>query len=59
MPLQAKEQPDEQLVELLTGSGVETALSVLYERYSRTVFGVVLKFLGTALWPRRWSKRSS
>jgi len=30
----------------LDGPGVEAALSKLYDRYSRTVFGVGLKILG-------------
>jgi RNA polymerase sigma-70 factor, ECF subfamily len=37
---------DEQLVSNLDGAGVEAALSALYDRYSRTVFGVGLKILG-------------
>jgi RNA polymerase sigma-70 factor, ECF subfamily len=37
---------DEQLVTNLDGPGVEAALSKLYDRYSRTVFGVGLKILG-------------
>jgi RNA polymerase sigma-70 factor, ECF subfamily len=37
---------DEQLMTNLDGLGVEAALSKLYDRYSRTVFGVGLKILG-------------
>src|SRR5215218_7342556 len=37
---------DEQLMTGLDGSEVEAALSKLYDRYSRTVFGVGLKILG-------------
>ena len=37
---------DEQLVTNLDGAGVEAALSKLYDRYNRTVFGVGLKILG-------------
>jgi RNA polymerase sigma-70 factor, ECF subfamily len=37
---------DEQLVTNLGGPGVEIAFSKLYDRYSRTVFGVGLKILG-------------
>jgi RNA polymerase sigma-70 factor, ECF subfamily len=37
---------DEQLVTNLGGPGVEVAFSKLYDRYSRTVFGVGLKILG-------------
>ena len=37
---------DEQLMNRLAGPEVEAAISALYERYSRTVFGVGLKFLG-------------
>jgi RNA polymerase sigma-70 factor, ECF subfamily len=37
---------DEQLMTLLGGPEVEAALSTLYDRYSRTVFGVGLKILG-------------
>jgi RNA polymerase sigma-70 factor, ECF subfamily len=36
---------DEQLMTNLAGPGVEVALSKLYDRYSRTVFGVGLKIL--------------
>jgi RNA polymerase sigma-70 factor (ECF subfamily) len=37
---------DEQLMSRLSGPEVELALSKLYDRYSRTVFGVGLKNLG-------------
>jgi RNA polymerase sigma-70 factor, ECF subfamily len=37
---------DEQLMKRLDGPEVEAALSTLYDRYSRTVFGVGLKLLG-------------
>ena len=37
---------DEQLMSDLDGPEVEVALSELYDRYSRTVFGVGLKILG-------------
>ena len=37
---------DEQLMANLDGPEVEVALSKLYDRYSRTVFGVGLKILG-------------
>jgi RNA polymerase sigma-70 factor (ECF subfamily) len=37
---------DEQLVTNLGGPGVEVAFSKLYDRYSRTVFGVGLRNLG-------------
>src|SRR5215218_6621644 len=37
---------DEQLMTDLDGPEVEAALSTLYERYSRTVFGVGFKILG-------------
>jgi RNA polymerase sigma-70 factor, ECF subfamily len=43
---QADGPSDEQLVANLDGPGVEAALSKLYDRYSRTVFGVGLKILG-------------
>jgi RNA polymerase sigma-70 factor, ECF subfamily len=42
----ADEPSDEQLMINLDGPGVEVALSKLYDRYSRTVFGVGLKILG-------------
>ena len=37
---------DEQLMTILDGPEVEVALSKLYDRYSRTVYGVGLKILG-------------
>lgn len=40
------EPSDEQLMECVAGTGVEAALSTLYDRYSRTVFGVGLRLLG-------------
>jgi RNA polymerase sigma-70 factor, ECF subfamily len=46
MPQRADELSDEQLMARLTGPGVEAALSALYDRYSRTVYGVGLKILG-------------
>jgi Sigma-70 region 2 len=46
MPQGADELSDEQLMDGLDGPGVEAALSTLYDRYSRTVFGVGLKLLG-------------
>jgi RNA polymerase sigma-70 factor (ECF subfamily) len=46
MPQRADELSDEQLMTRLDGPGVEAALSALYDRYSRTVFGVGLKILG-------------
>ena len=46
MTQRADEPSDEQLMINLDGPGVETALSKLYDRYSRTVFGVGLKILG-------------
>jgi RNA polymerase sigma factor (sigma-70 family) len=42
----ADELSDEQLMSRLGGPGVEAALSALYDRYSRTVYGVGLKILG-------------
>jgi RNA polymerase sigma-70 factor (ECF subfamily) len=42
----ADEPSDEQLMSRLDGPEVEAALSTLYDRYSRTVFGVGLKMLG-------------
>src|SRR5215218_3702172 len=42
----ADELPDEQLMARLDGPGVEAAISALYDRYSRTVFGVGLNILG-------------
>jgi RNA polymerase sigma-70 factor, ECF subfamily len=46
MSQRADEPSDEQLVTNLDGPGVEAALSALYDRYSRTVFGVGLRILG-------------
>src|SRR5919199_6578797 len=46
MTQRADEPSDEQLIINLDGRGVEVALSKLYDRYSRTVFGVGLKILG-------------
>jgi hypothetical protein len=43
MTRRADEPSDEQLMTKLDGPGVEAALSELYDRYSRTVFGVGLK----------------
>src|SRR5947209_16899209 len=45
MPQWADELSDEQLMNHLDGHEVEVALSTLYDRYSRTVFGVGLKLL--------------
>ena len=42
----ADEPSDEQLMTRLNGPEVEAALSELYDRYSRTVYGVGLKILG-------------
>ena len=46
MSQRADEPSDEQLMTNLDGAGVEIALSKLYDRYGRTVFGVGLKILG-------------
>jgi RNA polymerase sigma-70 factor, ECF subfamily len=46
MSQRADELSDEPLMTLLAGPEVEAALSTLYDRYSRTVFGVGLKILG-------------
>jgi RNA polymerase sigma-70 factor (ECF subfamily) len=46
MTRRADEPSDEQLMTNLDGPGVEAALSKLYDRYSRTVFGVGMKILG-------------
>ena len=46
MTRRADEPSDEQLMTNLDGPGVEVALSKLYDRYSRTVFGVGMKILG-------------
>ena len=59
MPHRADESSDEQLMARLAGPEVEASLSTLYDRYSRTVFGVGLNSWATALWPRSWSRKSS
>ena len=46
MPQRADELSDEQLMARLAGPEVEAAISELYDRYSRTVYGVGLKILG-------------
>jgi RNA polymerase sigma-70 factor (ECF subfamily) len=46
MPQRKDELSDEQLIVGLAGPEVEAALSTLYDRYSRTVFGVGLRLLG-------------
>jgi RNA polymerase sigma-70 factor (ECF subfamily) len=46
MTRRADEPSDEQLMTNLDGPGVEAALSKLYDRYSRRVFGVGLRILG-------------
>lgn len=46
MSQRANEPSDEQLMSRLDGPEVEAALSTLYDRYSRTVYGVGLKMLG-------------
>lgn len=46
MPQGTDKLSDEQLMDRLDGPKVEAALSTLYDRYSRTVFGVGLKLLG-------------
>lgn len=43
---QVGELSDEQLMDRLAGPEVEAALSTLYGRYNRTVFGMGLKLLG-------------
>lgn len=45
-PHRADESSDERLMARLAGPEAEAALSTLYDRYSRTVFGVGLKLLG-------------
>jgi RNA polymerase sigma-70 factor (ECF subfamily) len=45
MPHRVNELSDEQLMAGVVGEEVEAALSALYDRYSRTVFGVGLKLL--------------
>ena len=42
----ADELSDEQLMACLSGPEVEATISTLYDRYSRTVFGVGFKILG-------------
>lgn len=46
IPQRADELSDEQLMDRLAGPQVEAALSTLYDRYGRAVFGVGLKLLG-------------
>src|SRR5215213_3352619 len=46
MTQRAEELSDEQLMSRLGGPAVEAALSKLYDRYSRTIYGVGLKILG-------------
>ena len=46
MSQRADEISDEQCMTRLTGPEVEAAISALYDRYSRTVYGVGLKILG-------------
>jgi RNA polymerase sigma factor (sigma-70 family) len=46
MSQRADELSDEQCMARLTGPEVEAAVSALYDRYSRTVYGVGLKILG-------------
>jgi len=46
MAQRADELSDDQLMKSLDGPEVEAALSALYDRYSRTVFGMGLKLLG-------------
>ena len=46
MPHREDGLSDEHLMDSLAGPEVEAALSALYDRYSRTVFGVGLKLLG-------------
>ena len=46
IPMRVGKLSDEQLMRRLDSSEVEAALSKLYDRYSRTVFGVGLKMLG-------------
>jgi hypothetical protein len=45
MPQRADELSDEQLMKRLARPEVEAALSALYDRYSRTAFGIGLKLL--------------
>ena len=46
MSRRADEISDEQCMTRLTGPEVEAAISALYDRYGRTVYGVGLKILG-------------
>ncbi len=46
MSQRADELSDEQCMARLNGPEVESAISALYDRYSRTVYGVGLKILG-------------
>ena len=46
MPRRTDKLSDEQLMARLDGPEVEAALSKLYDRYSRTVYGVGIKILG-------------
>ena len=46
MPQRADGQSDEQLMARLAGPEAEAALSELYDRYNRTVYGVGVKILG-------------
>ena len=46
MSQRADEISDEQCMTRLTGPEVEAAVTALYDRYSRTVYGVGLKILG-------------
>src|SRR5215211_401699 len=46
MPQRADQLSDEQLMTNLDGPEVEGSISTLYDRYSRTVFGVGLNILG-------------
>jgi hypothetical protein len=44
VPNRTHELSDEQLMARLAGSEVEAAISALYDRYGRTVFGVKKSF---------------
>jgi len=46
MPHRTEKLSDEQLMARVAGPDTEGALSTLYDRYSRTVFGVGLRLLG-------------
>jgi RNA polymerase sigma-70 factor, ECF subfamily len=46
MPQRADELSDEELMSRLAGLELDLALSTLYDRYSRTVYGVGMKILG-------------